>query len=82
MSDPVESSEPLSGLQPGERCRVIDFDLPGSAKGRILEMGVTKGVTIEVVRFAPMGDPMELKVRGSLLSLRKTEAAGIRVQRI
>jgi Fe2+ transport system protein FeoA len=45
-------------------------------------MGLTKGITVEVVRFAPLGDPMELKVRGAHLSLRKADAAGILVQRL
>jgi len=48
----------------------------------VMEMGFTIGTVIEVVRFAPMGDPMEFKVRGAHISLRKTEAAAIRVQRI
>jgi ferrous iron transport protein A len=82
MSETPDSSKPLSELQPGERGTVISFDLPGSVKGRILEMGVTKGTTVEVVRFAPLGDPMELKVRGSHISLRKADAAGIRVNRL
>jgi len=56
--------------------------VPGSMRGRVMEMGFTVGTVIEVVRFAPMGDPMELKVRGAHISLRKAEAAGIRVQRV
>ena len=47
-----------------------------------MEMGLTRGVPLEVIRFAPLGDPMELKVRGSHISLRKADAAGIRVQRL
>ena len=82
MSETPDSSKPLSELQPGERGTVVSFDLPGSVKGRILEMGVTKGTTVEVIRFAPLGDPMELKVRGSHISLRKADAAGIRVNRL
>ena len=79
MSETPASVKPLSELQPGQRGTVLGFDLPGSVKGRILEMGLTKGITVEVVRFAPLGDPMELKVRGSHISLRKADAAGIRV---
>lgn len=82
MSEQVDATEPLSGLQPGDRAKVVSFDLPGSVKGRLLEMGLTKGTPVEVVRFAPLGDPMELKVRGFHLSLRKTDAAGVRVQRL
>ena len=79
MSETPESSKPLSELQPGQRATVLSFDLPGSVRGRVLEMGLTKGTTVEVIRFAPLGDPMELKVRGSHISLRKADAAGIRV---
>ena len=82
MSEAPDSTEPLSGLQPGQRGTVMAFDLPGSVKGRVIEMGLTKGTTVEVVRFAPLGDPMEIKVRGSHISLRKADAGGIRVQRI
>ena len=82
MSETPDSTEPLSGLQPGQRATVMSFDLPGSVKGRVMEMGLTKGTTVEVVRFAPLGDPMELKVRGAHISLRKADAGGIRVQRL
>jgi Fe2+ transport system protein FeoA len=82
MSETPQATDPLSALEAGQRGKVVSVELPGSAKGRIMEMGLTVGATVEVVRFAPLGDPMELKVRGSHLSLRKAEAAGIRVQRI
>jgi len=75
-------SQPLSSLQPGERAKVLAIDLPGSARGRIMELGLTNGITLEVVRFAPLGDPMDIKVRGAHLSLRKAEAASIRVQKL
>jgi Fe2+ transport system protein FeoA len=80
MSESTTSAEPLSNLKPGQRGKVISIELPGANKGRIMEMGLTAGVTVEVIRYAPLGDPMELKVRGGHLSLRKSDAAGIRVQ--
>ena len=46
---------------------------------RLLEMGITPGTAIEVVRFAPMGDPMDIKIRGYHLSLRRQEAETIQV---
>jgi Fe2+ transport system protein FeoA len=82
MSAEAENAEPLSGLLPGQRGRIVAVNVADSNKGRILEMGLTVGATIEVVRFAPLGDPMELKVRGAHISLRKAEASGVRVQRI
>ena len=82
MSAEAENAEPLSGLLPGQRGRVVAVSVGDSNRGRIMEMGVTVGTTVEVVRFAPLGDPMELKVRGAHISLRKADAAGVRVQRI
>ena len=81
MSEPVEKTVPLSTLTPGQRGRVASISLPGSAKGRIMELGLTVGVTVEVVRFAPLGDPIELKVRGGHLSIRKSEASAILVEK-
>ena len=82
MSTETADTQLLSTLLPGDRAKVIAIDLPGSARGRIMEMGLTNGATIEVVRFAPLGDPMDIKVRGGHLSLRKAEAAGVRVQKL
>jgi Fe2+ transport system protein FeoA len=69
----------LSAMAAGQRGKVAGFDLPGEQRQRLLEMGLTLGVEFEVVRFAPLGDPLEIKVRGYNLSLRKRDAAGIRV---
>jgi Fe2+ transport system protein FeoA len=82
MSEGKKNSEPLSGLAPGDRARIVAVEVADVNRGRILEMGFTVGATIEVVRFAPLGDPMELRVRGAHVSIRKAEAAGVRVQRI
>lgn len=46
---------------------------------RLLEMGITPGVTVEMVRFAPLGDPVDIKVRGYHLSLRRREAGVVQV---
>jgi Fe2+ transport system protein FeoA len=81
MSEPA-AEEVLSKLPIGQRVRVTGFDLPDSQRQRLLEMGLTKGSEVEIIRFAPLGDPIEIKVRGYHLSLRVHEAAGIRVARI
>jgi Fe2+ transport system protein FeoA len=60
--------------------RVREMTLPPETHRRLMEMGLTRGATIEVVRYAPMGDPIEIRVRGYHLSLRKSEAAGIAVE--
>lgn len=72
----------LDTLVPGARCRVVSFDLAPGPRQRLLEMGLTVGAEFEVVRFAPMGDPVDIKVRGYHLLLRKSEAAGIRVAHV
>lgn len=78
----TEGSEPLSALPIGQKARVVGFDLPPEQHQRLLEMGLTVGAQFEVVRFAPMGDPIDIKVRGYHLSLRKKEAAGVRATRL
>lgn len=57
----------------------MSLDLPPSQRLRLLEMGLTVGTEFEVVRFAPLGDPVDLKVRGYHLSIRKQEANSIQV---
>ncbi|MFY9375583.1 MAG: FeoA family protein [Kiritimatiellia bacterium] len=54
----------------------------GPVARRIADMGVTKGSVVEVVRVAPLGDPIDVKIKGYHLSLRKAEAAGISVTRL
>jgi Fe2+ transport system protein FeoA len=73
--------EALSSLPIGQRGRVVALDLPPEQRQRLLEMGLTIGVDFQVVRYAPLGDPLEIKVRGYNLSLRKIDAACIRVVR-
>ena len=76
------TSENLANLAIGQKGRVTGFELPAEPRQRLLEMGLTVGTTFEVVRFAPLGDPIEIKVRGYHLSLRKHEAAGVFVSRL
>ena len=65
---------PLSTLTVGSRAVVAEIKIPPQNRARLLEMGLLVGTTLELVRFAPMGDPLELKLRGYNLSLRKHEA--------
>jgi Fe2+ transport system protein FeoA len=78
----AEATESLSVLPLGQKGRVLGFALPPEQRQRLLEMGLTVGAQFEVIRFAPLGDPIEIKVRGYCLSLRKNEAAGILVARL
>ena len=64
----------------GEKTRVIKVHGQGALKRRIMDMGVTKGVEIYVRKLAPLGDPIEINVRGYELSLRKEDASLIEVE--
>lgn len=71
--------QPLSQLAPGAKGRVAAFTLPPETRQRLQEMGLTPGVECTLVRIAPLGDPLEVRVRGYNLSLRKAEAHGVLV---
>jgi len=73
------NSVSLVALPARQTARITGFDLPPERRARLLEMGLTTGAEIQFIRFAPLGDPVEIEVRGYRLSLRKKEAAGIRV---
>ena len=60
---------------------MTEIKVPAEHRGRILEMGLLVGTPVELVRFAPLGDPVEIKVRGYNLSLRKHEAEQILVRK-
>ncbi len=70
----------LSDLKIGQKARVEHVLDQGFLSQRLLEMGIIRGTVIEVVRFAPMGDPIDIKIRGYHLSLRREEAQGIIVE--
>ncbi len=70
----------LSDLQPGESAIISDICCRGKLGERLLEMGLTPGTQVEVVRHAPFGGPIEVRVRGYLLLLRRCEAANILVE--
>lgn len=70
----------LGELKPGQKGKVTKISGKGSVYRRILDMGIVKGANIEVERVAPMGDPIEVKVKGYHLSLRKEEATNIFVE--
>jgi Fe2+ transport system protein FeoA len=66
----------------GRTATVVEIKLPPESRPRLMEMGLLVGTRIELVRFAPMGDPVEIKVRGYNLTLRKHEADQIFVKAI
>ncbi len=75
----METSK-LKDLKPGQKCKVLKVRGRSEANRRVLEMGVTPGSVIELERVAPLGDPIDIKVKGYHLSLRKDEAEGIDVE--
>ena len=72
---------PLSQLKPRERGTVAKIGGGGPVRRRILDMGVVPGTEVEVVKVAPLGDPVDLLIRGYHLSLRKEEAREILVDK-
>lgn len=70
----------LKDVAVGDKAIVKRLSGDGALKRRIMDMGVTKGVEVLVRRVAPLGDPIEVTVRGYELSLRKDEAANIIVE--
>ena len=64
----------------GETVKVVKLHGMGAVKRRIMDMGITKGTRIYVRKMAPLGDPMELQVRGYELSLRKADASMVEVE--
>ena len=64
----------------GETVKVVKLHGEGAIRRRIMDMGITKGVEIYVRKFAPLGDPMEITVRGSELSLRTADAAMVETE--
>ena len=70
----------LREVKCGETARVVKVSGEGAVKRRIMDMGIVKGVEIFVHKVAPLGDPIEVTVRGYELSLRKADAAMIEVE--
>ncbi|MBQ3210341.1 MAG: ferrous iron transport protein A [Oscillospiraceae bacterium] len=70
----------LRDLKTGESSRVVKLHGEGAVKRRIMDMGITRGVEVYVRKLAPLGDPIELTVRGYELSIRKADAENIEIE--
>jgi DtxR family Mn-dependent transcriptional regulator len=70
----------LKDLKPGQKGKVLKVSARGETSKRIVEMGITPGAVVEVERVAPLGDPIDIKVKGYHLSLRKEEAHRIEIE--
>ncbi|AEB08224.1 metal-dependent transcriptional regulator [Desulfobacca acetoxidans] len=71
---------PLRELKPGQKGKILAVKNEGDLGKRIADMGITPGTLVEVERVAPLGDPIDIKVKGYHLSLRRDEATGITVE--
>jgi len=83
VNDPGPGVAPdtLDLMRPGEHATVARLDGDPAVRRRLMELGLVPGTAVELVRRAPLGDPIELAVRGVHLSLRRTEASLIHVSR-
>ncbi|WP_428591139.1 FeoA family protein [Sphaerochaeta sp.] len=70
----------MDELSIGQRGAVKAIHAPKQLKRRLMDMGFTKGVGVEIIKLAPMGDPMEVSIRGYHLCLRKAEAKSIELR--
>ena len=70
---------PLSELHPGESGRVVAVGGDAAAVRRLMDMGLVRGTRVDVIRRAPLGDPLEVRLRGFMLTLRQAEAEHIEV---
>ena len=71
----------LDTMQAGERAVVLELDGAPETVERLMEMGLVAGTALQLLKFAPLGDPLEIQVRGYHFSLRRAEAAGIVVEK-
>lgn len=70
----------LTKLKVGQKSQVVSLTCTGAVRRRIIDMGITPGAVVVMRKAAPLGDPLEINVRGYELSLRKAEAQGITVE--
>jgi ferrous iron transport protein A len=73
----------LKNLVIGDLAKIVGFEPTGKAyRKKLLAMGLTPGTEFSVTRFAPMGDPVEIKLRGFALTLRKDEASVLQIEKL
>lgn len=69
----------LNELTPGQQCSIRDVNLDGAILQRLLDMGFIEGAMVSIVRNAPLLDPLDVRIRGNQVAIRRNEAAGIEV---
>jgi Fe2+ transport system protein FeoA len=70
----------LADLRPGQAAEIVSIDCERRIRRRLMEMGLLPGTRVRLIRVAPLGDPLELRVRGYALSVRRAEATQIRTR--
>jgi ferrous iron transport protein A len=71
----------LDKLKPGEKATVIGIGGKGPVRRRLIDMGITPGANVMIKKTAPFGDPLEVNIRGYSLSMRRSEASQVTVER-
>ena len=74
LPDIMKNMKTVNDLAPGDLGVIFDINAPLKIKRRLMDMGIIKGVEVEMIRTAPLGDPLEIKVHNTLVALRKNEA--------
>lgn len=72
----------FSELKAGEKGKVVSVGGEGELRIRLLDMGIIPGTDVEVVKYAPMGDPVQIRLRGYELTLRVADTSNIEVEKI
>jgi ferrous iron transport protein A len=72
----------LDSLKEGEKAIIVDINGDDAVAVRLMEMGLTEGEGVEVIGFAPMGDPIEFLIRGYRVSLRSSEAQRVQIENL
>lgn len=70
----------LKDMRPGESAKIVEINAQGALKRRLMDMGLTRGSLVTFRKVAPLGDPIELTIRGYELSIRKNEAECVVVE--
>ncbi len=69
----------LDQMKPGDECRIVKIDIQGITGQRMLDMGFIPGTAINVIRNAPLMDPIDIKIKGYMVALRRSEARAVEV---
>lgn len=70
----------LSDLQIGQHGIIVALPSRGAVRNKLIALGLLPGVTVKMLRLAPLGDPMQIQIRGSSLSIRRSDATEVRIK--